>query len=404
MAPVPYDVAALRAEFPALQGPVAYFDGPGGTQTPRAVGAAIADTLTGPLSNRGLTADSQLRAERAVEQFRRAYADLLGAPPGGIVYGRSATQLTYDLSRAIARTWRPGDEVVVSRLDHDCNVRPWIQAAAAAGVTVRWLDFDPVTSEVTPDSVRAAITGRTRLVAVTGASNLIGTRPPVRAIADAAHEAGALVYVDGVHYAAHVFVDVAELGADLFVCSPYKLLGPHCGVLAAAPALLESLPFDKLRPATDDVPERFELGTLPYEIMAGATAAVDFLAAIAPGAGADRRARLAASYAAIEEHEARLLRRLEDGLAALGAAVTVHSRSAARTPTLLLTFAGRKTWDAFQFLARRDVLAPAGSFYAYEPFRRLAVDDEHGLRLGLAPYTSDDDITRVLAGLSAWLA
>jgi cysteine desulfurase family protein (TIGR01976 family) len=402
---VPYDVAELREHFPALQGPTAYFDGPGGTQTPRVVGAAVADTLTGPLSNRGLTADSQLRAERAVEQFRLAYADFLGAAPGGIVYGRSATQLTYDLSRAIARTWRPGDEVVVSRLDHDCNVRPWIQAAERAGATVRWLDFDPATSELWPDSVASAITPRTRLVAVTGASNLIGTRPPVRAIADAAHAVGALVYVDGVHYAAHVFVDVAELGADLFVCSPYKLLGPHCGVLAAAPALLSSLDFDKLRPATNEVPERFELGTLPYEVMAGATAAVDFLAGIvAAEVVVDRRARLAASYAAIEEHESRLLQRLEDGLSAFGDAVTRHSRAASRTPTLLLTFPGRKSWDAFQFLAGRDVLAPAGSFYAYEPFRRLAVDDEHGLRLGLAPYTNDDDITRVVQGLAAWLA
>ncbi|GAA4260969.1 cysteine desulfurase-like protein [Dactylosporangium darangshiense] len=398
-----YDVAALRDQFPALRGGTAYFDGPGGTQTPRAVGAAIADTLTGPLSNRGLTSDSQLRADRAVEQFRLAYADFLGAEPGGIVYGRSATQLTYDLSRAIAKTWHPGDEVVVSRLDHDCNVRPWVQAAESAGATVRWIDFDPATSEVDPASVSAAITERTRLVAIAGASNLIGTRPPVRAIADAAHAVGALVYVDGVHYAAHVFVDVAALGADLFVCSPYKLLGPHCGVLAAAPSLLESLWPDKLLPATDEVPERFELGTLPYEIMAGATAAVDFLAGIVASPGGDRRSRLAASYAAIEAHEARLLRLLEDGFAALGAQVVVHSRAASRTPTLLLSLPGRKTWDAFQFLARRDVLAPAGSFYAYEPFRRLALPDEHGLRLGLAPYTNDDDITRAVDGLAAFL-
>jgi selenocysteine lyase/cysteine desulfurase len=174
-------------------------------------------------------------------------------------------------------------------------------------------------------------------------------------------------------------------------------------VLAAAPALLSSLDFDKLRPATNEVPERFELGTLPYEVMAGATAAVDFLAGIAPGVASSRRARLAASYAALEEHESRLLQRLEDGLSLFGDAVTRHSRAASRTPTLLLTFPGRKAWDAFQFLAGRDVLAPAGSFYAYEPFRRLAVDDEHGLRLGLAPYTNDDDITRVLEGLAAWL-
>ncbi|WP_426513585.1 cysteine desulfurase-like protein [Dactylosporangium sp. McL0621] len=396
-----FDVAALRRQFPALDTGIAYFDGPGGTQTPRAVGAAIAGTLTGPLSNRGRTGPSQRNADDAVTAFRAAYADLLGVPAAGVVYGRSATQLTYDFSRIIARTWQPGDEVVVTRLDHDCNVRPWVQAAERAGAVVRWIDFDPVTSETDPDSVAAAITERTRLVAVTGASNLIGTRPPVRAIADTAHAAGALVYVDGVHLAAHALIDVAELGADLFVCSPYKLLGPHCGVLGAAPALLETLRPDKLRPATDDVPERFELGTLPYEIMAGATAAVDFIAGLAPGGTTDRRERLRHSWHAVEVHETRLLRLLEAGLAELD--VVVHSRAAERTPTLLLTLPGRRTWDAFEFLAARDVLAPAGSFYAYEPFRRLAVPDEHGLRLGLAPYTDEEDIARLLDGLRAFI-
>ncbi|GAA2355872.1 cysteine desulfurase-like protein [Dactylosporangium salmoneum] len=395
-----YDVEALRAHFPALRDGVAYFDGPGGTQTPREVGEAVAATLTGPLSNRGLTSASQRNADRAVVEFREAYGDLLGVPPTGVVHGRSATQLTYDLSRAIAKTWRAGDEVVVSRLDHDCNVRPWVQAAQAAGATVRWIDFEPGTGEVDLDSARAAITGRTRVVAVTAASNLIGTEPPVRAIADLAHAAGALLYVDAVHYAAHSFVDVAGLGADLLVCSPYKLLGPHCGVLAAAPGLLETLWPDKLAPATDAVPERFEHGTLPYEILAGATAAVDFLAGIAPGAGQTRRDRLRNSLEAVEEHERRLLGELDAGLAGMA---TNHSRAAERTPTLLLTLPGRRTWDAFQFLARRDVLAPAGSFYAFEPFRRLALDDEHGLRLGLAPYTNDDDVARVVDGLREFL-
>ncbi|WP_433062679.1 cysteine desulfurase-like protein [Dactylosporangium sp. CS-033363] len=398
-----YDVAALRSQFPALSTGIAYFDGPGGTQTPSAVGAAIASALTGPLSNRGRTSRSQRNADDAVTAFRSAYADLLGVPAGGVVYGRSATQLTYDFSRALAKQWQPGDEVVVSRLDHDCNVRPWVQAAEGAGATVRWIDFDPVTSEVDPASVEAAITDRTRLVAVTGASNLIGTRPPVRLIADRAHAVGALVYVDGVHLAAHALIDVPALGADLFVCSPYKLLGPHCGVLGADPSLLASLWPDKLLPATDDVPERFELGTLPYEIMAGATAAVDFLAALAPGASAGRRERLRASWEAIEVHETRLLALLESGIAALGGDAVVHSRAASRTPTLLVTLPGRRTWDAFEFLAARDVLAPAGSFYAYEPFRRLAVPDEYGLRLGLAPYTDENDIARAVDGLRDFL-
>lgn len=398
-----YDVDELRSHFPSLRSGLAHFDGPGGTQAPREVADAIAATLTAPLSNRGTVSPSERNADDAVLAFRRAYADLLGADPDGIVYGRSATQLTYDLSRPLARTWAPGDEVVVSRLDHDANVRPWVQAAAATGVTVRWIDFDPATGEVDPDSVAQAITPRTRLVAVTGASNLIGTRPPVAEIAVAAHAVGALVWVDGVHHAAHSFVDVAALGADVYVCSPYKFLGPHCAVLAASPALLETLHPDKLLPSTHVVPERFELGTLPYEVMAGATAAVDFLAGIVPGTGGGRRARLRASMEAVDAHELRLRRRLEDGLAELGDAVVLHSRAADRTPTLLLTLPGRRTADAYAFLATRGVLAPAGSFYAWEPFQRLGVADTHGLRLGLAPYSTDDDVDRALAGLRAFL-
>ena len=399
-----FDVAALRTHFPSLASGIAHFDGPGGTQTPRQVGEAIAATLTGPLSIRGTGCASELNADHTVAAFRSAYSDLLGVPPEGIVHGRSATQLIYDFSRALARTWQPGDQVVVTRLDHDANVRPWIQAAEAVGAEVRWIDFDPATSEIDPASVEAAITPRTRLVAVTGASNLLGTKPPVRAIADLAHAVGALVHVDGVHYTAHQFVDVDRLGADLFVCSPYKFLGPHCGVLAAAPALLETIHPDKLLPSTDMVPERFELGTLPYEIMAGATAAVDFLAAIAPGPTiSDRRARLRASLHAVDQHELRLRQRLEEGLAGFGENVVLHSRAADRTPTLLITLPGRKTWDAYEFLADRSVLAPAGSFYAFEPFRRLALDDEHGLRIGLAPYVDDDDVSRVLDGLAEFL-
>lgn len=400
---MPYDVAALRSNFPSLAAGIAHFEGPGGTQTPRQVGEAIAATLAAPLSNRGTIGTSEANADRVVVGFRSAYADLLGVPAEGVVYGRSATQLTYDFSRALAKTWRPGDEVVVSRLDHDANVRPWVQAAAAAHIEVRWIDVDPETSEVIWASLEEAIGPRTRLVAVTAASNLIGTKPPVRAIADLAHAVGALVYVDGVHYTAHEWVDVPALGADLFVCSPYKFLGPHCAVLAAAPDLLETIHPDKLLPSTDVVPERFELGTLPYEVMAGATAAVDFLAAIAPDSGS-RRDRLRASMEAIDAHELRLRQRIEEGLGELGDKVVLHSRAAQRTPTLLLTFPGRDCADAYRFLASRDVLAPAGNFYAYEPSRRLGLGEAGGLRLGLAPYTDDSDVDRVLDGLAAFLS
>ncbi|MFF0156697.1 cysteine desulfurase-like protein [Streptomyces sp. NPDC005263] len=397
-----YDVAALRAQFPALRAQIAHFDGPGGTQTPSPVIQAIADVLAEPLSNRGRITPGERNAETVVTESRRAMADLLGAEPSGIVFGRSATQLTYDFSRTLAMTWSPGDEVVVTRLDHDSNIRPWIQAAERAGAVVRWADFDPATGELTVEDIRAVLSERTRLVAVTAASNLIGTRPATAAISRAAHEVGALLYVDGVHHTAHSLVDVEQLGADFFVCSPYKFLGPHHGVLAARPRLLESLHPDKLLPSTDAVPERFELGTLPYEFLAGTRAAVDFLAGLDTSAAGTRRQRLVAAYAALDEHERVLRGRIDAGLAA-PEQVTVHSRAADRTPTVLLTFEGYSTTDAYRFLADRGVQAPAGTFYALEASRRLGLGDTGGLRVGLAPYNDTDDVDRLLAGLSEFL-
>ncbi|MFH9299263.1 cysteine desulfurase-like protein [Streptomyces sp. NPDC017520] len=399
-----YDVGAVRAQFPALRSGTAHFDGPGGTQAPAAVIAAIGEAMSGPLSIRGAGLPGEVNAEEIVRGFRQAMADLLGADPGGIVFGRSATQLTYDFSRTLSRAWGPGDEVVVSRLDHDANIRPWVQAAERVGATVRWADFDPSTGELSPEAVGAQITGRTRLVAVTGASNLIGTRPDVPAIAELVHRAGALLYVDGVHLTAHHAVDVERLGADFFVCSPYKFFGPHHGVLAARPELLGTLRPDKLAPSTDAVPERFELGTLPYESMAGTRAAVDFLA----GLGADgdaaggRRARLRSAYAAIDAHESALRESIEKAVGELGGA-TVRSRAAERTPTLLLTFDGRDAADAYRSLARSGVHAPAGSFYALEASRHLGLGDSGGLRVGLCAYNDTDDVERLLTGLADWL-
>ncbi|AUI60756.1 cysteine desulfurase-like protein [Amycolatopsis sp. BJA-103] len=389
------DVAALRLHFPSLTNGTAFFDGPAGTQTPRSVADAIAGTLTGPLSNRGTVSPSELNAEKAVSGFRAAYADFLNLPAEGVVHGRSATQLTYDFSRHLAKNWREGDEIVVSRLDHDANVRPWVQAAERAGLIVRWLDIDPETTELDLDSL--VLTERTRLVAVTAASNVLGTKPPIRRIADLAHDAGALVFVDGVHYAAHELVDVPAMGADFFVCSPYKFLGPHCGVLGASPALLETVEPDKLMPSPDTVPERFEFGTLPYEILAGATAAVDFLAALDPGAGGSRRERLTHSLNSLHDHEITLRTKLEKGLEDT---VTVHCKAADRTPTLLMGLGGRER-EAQRHLAERQVVAPAGSFYAYEVFAALKLENP-ALRVGLAPYTSAEDVDRLLDGLSTF--
>jgi len=393
---VTFDVAVLRSHFPALAEGAAHFDGPGGSQVPGPVGEAMARVLTSAISNRGTVTRAEQRAEAVVRDARAALGHFVGTDPQGVVFGRSMTALTYDLSRAMAKTWLPGDEVVVTRLDHDANVRPWVQAAESAGAGVRWLDFDPETGELDP--IEPLLSGRTRVVAVTAASNIIGTMPDVRALADLAHAAGALVHVDAVHYAAHVLVDRVALGADALTCSPYKFLGPHCGVLTADPALLETLHPDKLLPSSDDVPERFELGTLPYEILAGATAAVDFLAALAGDPGGGRRAALAASWAAIEQHEDRLRARIETGLVDLGA--TVYSRAAHRTPTLLASFEGHDSTAVRKHLAEADINAPAGCFYAVEASRRLGLGDGGALRLGVAPYTDDEDVDRLLAALA----
>jgi cysteine desulfurase family protein (TIGR01976 family) len=392
------DVATVRAQFPALAAGAAHFDGPGGSQTPEVVARAMHDTLVSPIANRGEVTQAERNAETVVQGARAAMADLLGADARGIVFGRSMTQLTFDFARTLAATWSSDDEVVVSRLDHDANVRPWVIAAERAGASVRWIDFDPASTELTVDDVSAQLTDRTRLVAVTGASNLLGTCPDIPAIADRVHAAGALLYVDGVHLTAHAAVDVPALGADFYVCSPYKFYGPHCGVLAADPDLLSGLHPDKLLPSADTVPERFELGTLPYELMAGTTAAVDFIAGLASSDGGDRRTRVLAAMDAAWQHEHALRERIEAGLAELPG-VTLHSRAARRTPTLLVTFAGHSPQEAYRLLAELDINAPAGTFYAYEPARRLALDDG-GLRIGLAVYTDDSDVDRLLAGLA----
>jgi len=392
------DVAAIRSGFPALRLGVAHFDGPGGSQTPECVADAVAATLVAGVANRGTVTAAERRAEDIVTGARAAVADLLGCQPGGVVFGRSMTQLTYDVARALAKEWQPSDEVVVTRLDHDGNIRPWVQAAEAVGATVRWAEFDSDTAELPVEAVTDLLSDRTRVVAVTGASNLLGTRPDVAAIARAAHDAGALVYVDGVHLTPHAPIDVAALGADFFACSPYKFFGPHHGVVVADPALLESLRPDKLLPSSDAVPERYELGTLPYELLAGTTATVDFIAKLVPGDG-NRRRRVLTSMAAVEEHEEKLFDRLLDGLAGIDA-VTLHGSPARRTPTALFSVRDRNGRDVYEHLASRGVNAPASQFYAIEASRWMGLGDEGAVRAGLAPYTNDEDIDRLLAGVA----
>jgi len=392
------DVTRIRSSFPALDHGVAHFDGPGGTQVPREVAEVVASTLTSGISNRGTVTDAERRADVVVAEARAAVADLLGGVPAGVVFARSMTQMTMDLSRALAREWGPGDEVVVTRLDHDANIRPWVIAAEQVGATVRWVEFDKETAELTVDHVRDQLSDRTRLVAVTGASNILGTRPDLPAIAAAVHGVGALLHVDGVHLTPHVPVDVQALGADFFACSPYKFLGPHCGTLVAAPELLERVRPDKLLPSSDAVPERFELGTLPYELLAGTTAAVDFIAALASDAD-DRRSRVLESMTVVEAHEDRLFARLLEGLRGLDR-VVLHGSPRRRTPTALFSVEGTDPADVYRALAERGINTPASHFYAIEAVRWMGIGDAGAVRAGLAVYTDEAEVDRLLTALA----
>ena len=386
---------------PALESGVAFFDGPGGTQTPDTVALAIAGAMTVGMSNRSRVTQAERNADDVTLAARQAAADLVNADPSGIVFGRSATSLTFEVARTLAQDWGPGDEVIVTRLDHDANIRPWVTAAERAGATVRWATFDPATAALEPRAVTDLINERTRLVAVTGASNLLGTRPDLAPIAAAVHQADALFYVDGVHLTAHASIDMQAIDADFFVCSPYKFLGPHNAFLAASPALLETMHPDKLKPATEEVPERFELGTLQYELLAGVTAAIDMLADLVPGEETtiSRRERLVRSMSALEEYEDDLHARMRTGLESLPG-IELFSHAALRTPTELFRFAGIDSQDVYRGLAELGVNAPAGSFYAIEPAEWLGLGKAGGIRAGLAPYTSVADVDRLIEGLA----
>ena len=398
-----YDVNKIRAHFSALNTGLAFFDGPGGSQVPDVVGAAIAAAITKPISNRNVNTESEKNAEEYVLGFRKAVADLIDVDPRGVVYGRSWTQLSYDFSRTLAKNWGPGDEIVVSRLDHDSNIRPWIQAAEAVGATVRWAEFDVETSELTVAAVESVLSPKTKLVAITGAGNTIGTRPDLKAIGVAVHKVGALFYVDGVHLTPHAAISAKDLGADFYGFSFYKLMGPHCAALAASPELLETLNNDKLLPATNIVPERFEFGTLPYEIMAGCIAAVDFIAEMAPGNGVTRREKIVNSMNALEKYEDELLEYLESSVAALPG-VTMYGHAKHRTPTIYFSFAGHDSVGIYKAMALKSVTLPASNFYALEVSRKLGLGDAGALRAGLAPYSTKDDVDRLIAGLKELIA
>ena len=396
--PMTYDVEKIRADFPALQTGLAFFDGPGGSQVPSQVGEAIAGAITKPISNRNVITESERNAEEIVSNFRQAVADLINADPNGVVYGRSWTQITYDFSRTLAKTWKPGDEIIVTNLDHDSNIRPWVQAAESVGITVKWAKFDIETGELPTATIAELLTSKTRLVAVTGAGNTIGTRPDIHGIADEVHRSNSLLYVDGVHLTPHTAIDLKELGADFYGFSFYKLLGPHCAAIAAKPELLATLNNDKLLPSTSEVPERFEFGTLPYEIMAGCTATVDYLSNLVVGEEASRRKRIIDSMHKLEEYEEHLFGAMEAEIKSLPG-VTTYGHAPQRTPTIYFNIKGLDGQDVYRHLAKQKVNAPAGNFYALEVSRALGLGDSGAIRAGLAPYSTLNDVTRLINGL-----
>ena len=398
-----YQVERVRQDFPSLKTGIAFFDGPGGSQVPTAVGQAIANAITQASSNRGTTTASEQNAEDAVIGYRNAVADLLNADPKGVVYGRSWTQLTYDFSRSISKSWSSGDEIIISRLDHDSNIRPWLQAAANRGVEVKWAEIDKESGELPVSAVTSLLSSKTKFVAVTGASNTLGTKPDIYAIGRAVKDAGALFLVDGVHLTPHAVIDFKAMPVDFYGFSSYKILGPHCSSFVADPALLETINNDKLLPSTMTVPERFEFGTLPYELMAGVSASIDYVAALDSSATGSRRERIVKSITLLEEYEQELFKYMQDQLALLPT-ITLYGKAKDRTPTAYFNFAGVDGGDVYKFMASKKVNLPAHNFYAVEVSRALGLGDTGAIRAGIAPYTTRDDVDRLIAGLSEFLS
>ncbi|GLY24003.1 cysteine desulfurase-like protein [Micromonospora sp. NBRC 101691] len=394
-----FDVTRVRAAYPALAEGHLHFDGAAGTQPAAGVVEAVTGAMRHAVGNRSAAFAPGRRSLEIVAAARAAVADLLGVAPDGVVLGPSATALTYTLARTLGDTWRPGDEVVVSRLDHDANVRPWVRAAERAGATVRWAEFDPATGELPTGQYADLVGERTRLVAVTAASNAVGTMPDVAAIARLAHAAGALVCVDGVHAVPHGPTDVPALGADFFVTSAYKWSGPHLAALVADPARWAALRPDKLRPSSDAVPDRFEYGTPSFPLLAGLTAAVEHLAGLDPTGRGDRRARVRAGLVAARAHEQVVFDRLLAGLAALPG-VTVLPAPAGRCPTVSFRLAGSTPAETATALGAAGICLSHGDYYAYEYFQALGLREHGGaVRASVYHYNTVEEVDRLLAEL-----
>jgi cysteine desulfurase family protein (TIGR01976 family) len=375
-----------RDRFPGLAGSWVRLDGPAGTQMVGSAIEAMADFMrSGDNANHGGVFAAAHATDACVERARAAVARLLDAEPAGVAFGPSMTAMTMRLSAAVGRTLGPGDEVVVTRLDHDANVRPWVIAAERAGATVRWAEPDRGTLALPASAIEAVLSDRTRWVAVTAASNATGTVPELDTIVAAAHAAGARVSVDAVAAAPHRALSLSSLGADTLACSAYKWYGPHIGILCAAPALLEELGPDKLIVSPDEAPDRFELGTLPFESLAGVAAAADYL--------------LDVGFDAVRAHEEALMADALEGLRAIDG-VTLYGDPPDRVPTLMFNVDGMTSSAAATALAEREIAVWDGNYYAYELERFLGLDPDGAVRAGFVHYNDAEDVSRLVEAVA----
>jgi cysteine desulfurase family protein (TIGR01976 family) len=388
------DLTAVRSEFPALATGAAYFDGPGGSQVPQRVIDAMAAYLRDSNANLGGAFRTSRESDEVMERGRAAAADFTGGEPKGIAFGANMTTLNFQLAHAVARTMEPGDEIVVTALDHDANVSPWLVVAEDHDLIVKTASLRVEDMTLDLDELEDLIGERTRVVAFTLASNAVGSIPDAERIAAAAHSVGALAWADAVHMAPHRRLRAREVGLDVQICSPYKFFGPHLGIAAIRPDLAESLPADRVRPADETPPgHRFEAGTQSHEAIAGAAAAIEYLRDLGDG-------DLDSAFALIEEHETRLAARFLSGLPD-GVELYGIRTPEGRTPTFCFNVAGRSPREVAELLGEQDLYVWDGNYYALEPMRALGIDDTGGaVRAGFLHYTTEEEVDRLLDALA----
>lgn len=408
------DVRNLRSQFPALAKQVggktaAYFDGPAGTQVPQTVIDAIAHYLTHHNANHGGLFATSRESDRVLDEAHLAAADFFGtSDPGCVAFGANMTSLTFALSRALARDWQAGDEIVLTRLEHDANFSPWVLAAEDANVRVRYVDVDPADCTLRLDDFRQVLNSKTRLVAVGCASNAVGTLNPVKQICGWAREVGALSFLDAVHYAPHALIDVEDWECDFLVCSAYKFFGPHVGMMYGRRELLEQIQPYKLRPAPDDLPGRWMTGTQNHECIAGTLAAIDYLADLGRQTDdqphATRRQALTSAFAAIREYEQQLCQALLLGLAKLSDytiwGITDASQQDQRLPTISITHQTRSASEVAQRLGEEAIFVWHGNYYALPLTERLGLEPDGMVRIGIAHYNTAEEVERLLEALA----